>query len=1064
MSDFPRNQRHLTEFAKAFSDWERNLRGWQVFDYAVNLEPAFNSIKTAKQIILPIEDNARIQGGIGRFFSRNQNNQRIDNRAIEDKEEKLPKSFYHREELSELQILLPKDLEVTPVLMSQFFLSLSSNRTPVSFEIIADSEKVTLQIACDLSASSHIKNQINTFFPSVFVIETQNILNSFLKDKEQTIIADFGLKNNFLFPLQVFKNFNPDPLTALFSSVGNLQENERVIVQILFQKAQNPWAEEINRVVFQNGLKSYFQETNSALLKGIKDKLAFPLFSCLLRIAVQNNNKDSGWQTLKRIGGSLSNFSSPNGNELIALQNKTLSPNNHFLSFLSRTSYRSGMLLNLNELASIIHLPSSSLEAKKLKREENLTKSAPQDSKGGSLILGENHHQNEVKEVSISIPQRTRHMHLIGASGSGKSNLMLNFIKQDLDNGNGLCVLDPHGDLIEEVVSQIPENRLDEVILFDPADSDYPIGFNILKANSESEKTLLASDLTASFRRLSTSWGDVMDSVLANTILAFVESDRGGTLFDLKRFLVEEEFREAFLETINDEAIKYFWQNEFPLLGGKTQSSILIRLDSFLRQKLIRNIVCQKESSLNFREIMDKKKILLLKLSQGAIGEENSYLLGTLLMSKLHQIALSRQDTSDRPFFALYIDEFQNFITPSMESVLSGIRKFNISLILANQEYHQMQSRNSEVASSVLSNCYTRICFRLGDADAEKFAKGFSFFEAKNLQNLGIGEAIARVERAEYDFNLKTFLLPKVDTKVAEERKQVVIDNSRTNYAKPRREVEKEQHFAKEIRISKPKSQAKVTPSVNQNKLDFSLPEKKPKEVTKQKDSNKKDGLGGEHHRDFQKLIKRVAESNGFSATTEKNILNGNGKVDISLENEAHKIAVEVSVTTNAKQELKNVKKCLKANYDYVVVVVSNQKKILGIKEKIELELESKEIEKVKVLSITGLLEFLWKLTNDKPKRKKKSKGTRLNVTEASEFLDKSPSTIYRWVQEGKLPFYKVGREYQFDREELALIGRHDLSGKGKANVELPPLEIKKRTPKTKKKQNKRYRKMLGLE
>ncbi|NNE54901.1 MAG: TraM recognition domain-containing protein, partial [Flavobacteriales bacterium] len=331
-----------------------------------------------------------------------------------------------------------------------------------------------------------------------------------------------------------------------------------------------------------------------------------------------------------------------------------------------------------------------------------------------------------------------------------------------------------------------------DVILFDPSDADFPIGFNILQANSELEKTLLSSDLIATFRRFSSSWGDVMDSVLANAILAVVESADGGTLFDLKRFLVEKDFRERFLESTKDESIRYFWKHEFPLLRGKPQSSILIRLDTFLRQRLIRNIVCQKKSKLDFRSIMDNHKILLIKLSQGAIGEENSHLLGSLMVSKLHQIALSRQDSHHRPFFSVYMDEFHNFITPSMESILSGVRKYNIGLVLAHQEFRQLLSRDQNVASSVLSNCYTRICFRLAETDSERLAKGFTFFEGKSFQNLGVGEAIVRIERADYDFNLKTALAQGIEAPESTRRVEEVLTASRDTYATSRHQVESE--------------------------------------------------------------------------------------------------------------------------------------------------------------------------------------------------------------------------------------------------------------------------------
>ena len=213
-----------------------------------------------------------------------------------------------------------------------------------------------------------------------------------------------------------------------------------------------------------------------------------------------------------------------------------------------------------------------------------------------------------------------------------------------------------------------------------------------------------------------------MTSVLGNAVLAFLESEQGGTLADLRRFLIEPDFRKSVLKNVRDPEVVYYWQKEFPLLSGKPQGPLLTRLDTFLRPKLIRYMVVQKENKLDFRNIMDEGKIFLAKLAQGAIGEENAYLLGTLIVSKLNQLVLSRQEQkeSERRNFYLYIDEFQNFITPSMASILSGARKYRLGLILAHQDLRQLSSEDTQVTSSVISNPYTRICFRLGDFDARK--------------------------------------------------------------------------------------------------------------------------------------------------------------------------------------------------------------------------------------------------------------------------------------------------------------------------------------------------------
>jgi DNA helicase HerA-like ATPase len=711
------------------------------------------------------------------------------------------------------------------------------------------------------------------------------------------------------------------------------------------------WTEELQKAQANPHFRKLLQETNPAFSSALREKLSAPLFAVGIRLVAQSASRRQSFEILKRIGGNMTQFASPAGNELFALSNDNYSENNHLLSIFSRTSYRSGMILNAAELVTLAHFPSASLKFEKLKRDERKTKAAPPLALGHRLILGENLHNGQSHWVSLSNEQRTRHIHVLGSTGSGKSSLFLYLIKQDLEAGEGLCVIDPHGDLIDAIIENMPEHRINnnDVVLFDP--SEFPIGFNILQANSELEKTLLSSDLVATFRRLSTSWGDVMDSVLANAILAFLESSRGGTLFDLKRFLVEKDFRNEFLETVQDEAIRYFWKNEFPLITGKPQSSILIRLDAFLRQKLIRNIVCQKET-LNFREIMDNRKILLVKLSQGALGIENSNLLGSLILSKLYQIALSRQNTTDRLFFGIYIDEFHNFVVPSMESILSGIRKYNIGLCLSHQEFRQLHSRSPEVASSVLSNCYTRICFRLGDTDAEKFAGGFSFFDAKALQNLSVGEAIGRIERSEYDFNLKIPLLPKVERNVAEQRKSEIISSSRERYGTPNSEIE-----------------ANLIASQSKSTVSGKAPKPEVEESKKQKVSVEKEHPAtvseGNQHRYLQRLIKRIGENNGFVATIEKPVFGGIGKVDVSLENEYYKIACEIAATNTTGYELQNIQKCLVSGFDKVVVVSSEAKHLQNIKQQAEANCSGEQISRLYFLEPENVHLFLENLSRE---------------------------------------------------------------------------------------------------
>ncbi len=406
--------------------------------------------------------------------------------------------------------------------------------------------------------------------------------------------------------------------------------------------------------------------------------------------------------------------------------------------------------------------------------------------------MGINDHAGVAKEVWLTPEQRIRHLHLVGASGSGKTTLMFNLIRQDIASGTGFALLDPHGDLVDRVLEMIPPERREDVVLLDPGDEQFIVPFNVLSAHSDFEKTLLSSDLVAIFRAQSTSWGDQMNVVLGNAIRAFLESTGGGTLADLRRFLLDPAWRDQFLKTVTDPEVVFYWKRGFPQLGGnKSIGPILTRLETFLAPKPIRYMVSQRGNRLDFAAMMDQGKIFLAKLPQGQMGKENSHLLGSLLVAKLQQTAMSRQRMEvklRRPFF-VYADEFQNFICPSMAEILSGARKYGIGFILAHQDLRQLE-RDKEVASAVLSNAFTRVVFRVSDSDARVLSEGFAHFPADVLQNLPIGKAICRVERANNDFNLAVPLAAEPHATQAAGNRRKAIESSRARVATPRNVIE----------------------------------------------------------------------------------------------------------------------------------------------------------------------------------------------------------------------------------------------------------------------------------
>ena len=862
---------------------------------------------------------------------------------VEPEQEEEPEpTTLTRESLVELQASLPDKLDISKDAFEQFLLNLSLCREPIAFELIGTHKKVSAQFVAGASDAPLLRRQLQAYFPEAVFLPREGGLEQTWEASNgaEMLAVEFGLKHEFMLPLQ---SGRLDPFIGIVGALAELRAGELGLFQVLFQPVQNPWAESIvNSVTHADG-KPYF--VNSTELAGAaENKVARPLYAAVVRILICADEFDRILQLARDLAGSLRVFAHPSGNELIPLHNDDYPFEEHIEDVLRRQTRRTGMLLNSDELIGFVHLPSTVVRSPAFQRQSVKSKSAPAIVRQQGLLLGENDHAGQTVPVRLSAEQRTRHTHIIGASGTGKSTLLFNLIRQDIENGEGIAVLDPHGDLIDRILGIIPLERINDVVLLDPADESHSVGFNILSAHSHLEKNLLASDLIAVFQRLSTSWGDQMNSVLQNAILAFLESDRRGTIADLRRFLIETPFRNEFLKSVKDSEIVYYWQKSFPRLSGnKSIGSILTRLDTFLAQKPIRHMVSQPENRLDFAHIMDTGKIFLAKLPEGLLGRENSYLLGTLLVSKFQQIAMSRQaqQIASRRDYWLYIDEFANFITPSMAEILSGARKYRIGLTLAHHELHQLQ-RNPEVASAVMTHPYTRIVFRVGDDDAKKLAEGFSYFESKDLRNLETGQAVCRIERSDFDFNLTIPLPDKPDEAAAVTRRQEVITCSREKYGTARADVEAmlAKSRAAPNEPPTPATKAPVAIPVLSEPVKVAevpkaalpppevlppivVPEPKPAVVSEKKTPSAPAdlGKGGEQHKAMQRRIKEAAEALGFRSVIEKQIAGSQESVDLLLERGDQKIACEISVTTTIDHEVGNIRKCLKAGLPQVAII-----------------------------------------------------------------------------------------------------------------------------------------------
>ena len=940
----------IENLSTRFQQWEQRTRGWQVHPQAVAPEPAFAYFTIPDPLKQPIIDDAKRPTAVTSWMRNLWRAPIQPETSPEEKEAQGPAPF-ERESAVEFPLFLNDTFSPKPQEYVPFLSSIALAAAPIAFELIGTPTHVTAQLVASKADGVHLNQQLRAIFPDVVSVPVSGGLEAawHAADGSETIVAEFGLARESMLPLATIQH---DLCVPLIGALSELKEGEFCLFQVLFEHVKNPWAEALVNAVSTNTSKALFVNVPE-LLEGAKLKSARPLFAAVVRVAVRSPDFERVQQIARNLASALNALSQPNGNELLPLHNEEYPSETHVEDILRRQSHRSGMLLNADELLGLIRFPTSAVRSPKFQRQTRKTKHAPPITTGTQgLVLGINTHAGETSTVVLTPEQRVQHTHIIGASGTGKSTLLLNLIRQDIESGQGVGILDPHGDLIEKILGIIPENRIKDVVLLDPADENFIVGFNILSAHSDWEKNLLASDLVSVFRRLSTSWGDQMGSVLGNAVRAFLESERGGTLADMRRFFLEPAFREQFLNTVRDPDVVYYWRKAFPQLGGnKSIGPILTRLDTFLGPKPIRYMVAQANNRLDFGDIMDNGKIFLARLSQGAIGNENAYLLGSLLVTKFHQLAMSRQrqQESARRDFWLYLDEFQNFITPSMAEILTGARKYRIGLTLAHQELRQLQ-RDPEVASAVLTNAYTRVCFRVGDQDARALESNFSAFESRDLQNLGTGEAICRVERSDYDFNLTVTWPQYPEAKVAADRKGEVIAASREKYALPRAAVEAT------IYASQPSAPlAASTPAPEEKKAPpkpaappmateapqsppvapvlAAQPESVPSLVREKKFSapSVELGKGGVQHRAIKARIQEAAQKLGFRTKVEADVKHG--EIDLVLLRDEVALACEITISGQLDYEVGNVSKCIKSGYSQVAVIGVDEKKLTKLRD-----------------------------------------------------------------------------------------------------------------------------------
>jgi hypothetical protein len=747
-----------------FHLWERRGRGYDVFPQPVGLEPSY----------VPFHA----------LFDRPDLLDLADPYAGDEMPD--PQSFVVR---------LPQEADITPDLAEQFLLALRHSHHPFAFEVVGSEREVAVQWTGSQRDRERLLGQLSAFFPHADASDRQDRLDGLLKEAEQTedcafCLVDFGLHNECFQPLHVFTSFTQqDPLQGVIGAMDSLRGGEGLVLQILLTAVRHDWADAFGRAVVGPEGKPLFLD-GADYVRFAQAKVERPLFAVVIRVAAMAASPERALDLARRLGGALEQLSTPHSNFLIALSNDNYHDLWHLEDLLFRTTHRVGMLLNSAELCGLVHLPSEVVTHPKLKRLAVGQAPAPTiaSERQQGIRLGVNRYRGEATPVSLDPTWRNRHCYVIGATRTGKSTLLLNMIAQDVANGEGVCVIDPHGDLARDILPLIPRHRVDDTISLDFTDRDYPLSLNVLEAASEDERDLICSDLLVILARLfAASWGDRIAHVLRYAILTLLHRPRS-TLRDLRRLLSDPAFREATLAHVRDPEVLLFWQTEFPAYAkGGALLPVYNKLGQFLATASVRNVICQPQSKLNLKEAILGRKVIIANLSQGELGEDTAHLLGAMLVSKLQIAAMTMTGRAreERKDFFLYVDEFQNFVTSSFSKILSEAGKAKLGLVIAHQFLDQVDER---LRKAILGNVGTVVAFRVGVEDAHKLHYEFHpHFEAKDLLNLQRGQALVRIGLASEAFNLETFPPPSVP---AQTSVREIVEGSRARYGTPREEVE----------------------------------------------------------------------------------------------------------------------------------------------------------------------------------------------------------------------------------------------------------------------------------
>jgi hypothetical protein len=711
---------------------------------------------------------------------------------------------------------------------------LSGQSDVFSFEIVAHQKLVTFYAAVPLKFAEFFEQQVHAQYPDAF-FEPATDYNIFTPTG--VVVGGYlKLKRENFLPIRTFKDLDSDPLNAITNALSKVAEGDGLAVQVLVRPAHSSWRAKGVKVVqgmqkgmtlkeATQGVSSGWLETKedrekrankmrerrltaaeTKMLEGIENKLSKAGLEVVVRVVAASASADLAKGYL---ANTINAFSQFNVYEYGNAFDKSIprSSNEVVSGFVHRTfSEGQKMILNTEELTSVFHLPLHSTDTPNINWLLARIAPPPPVLPTAGLLLGYSEYRGRQQQIYMTDSDRRRHTYIIGKTGSGKSEFIKNLVAQDIAAGKGVCVIDPHGDLADGCLELIPEDRIDDVIYFSPADIERPFGLNMMEYDQAfpEQKTMVVNEMLEIFNQLydlKATGGPMFEQYMRNAMMLVMEDpDTGSTLLEISKVLSDPDFRKMKLSKCTNRVVVDFWTKEAEKAGGEASLANMVpyitsKLTTFISNDIMRPIVAQQKSALDFRKIMDEGKILLVNLSKGKLGEINAALIGMIVVGKLQVAAFARADQAEenRRDFYLYIDEFQNFITPSIATILSEARKYKLSLTMAHQYMGQLvKSNDTRIKDAVLGNVGSMFVARIGPEDVETFGRVFEpTFSGYDLQNTDMYTWNVKmiINNAQgKPFTMKAHPPVKGSRRVAEALKAI----SRLEYGRDREEVEKE--------------------------------------------------------------------------------------------------------------------------------------------------------------------------------------------------------------------------------------------------------------------------------